>query len=560
MTVAIDLATGGDDAGVRRLVRTQAMPGRVRLSFCREPDFSTGCAVTGDEYRILVARSVPDGSVVGVACRAARRVFLNGLEQRIGYLGQLRVDERYRGRWLVSRGFAMLEAMHRADPLPAYLASIVDGNDDAAGILVRKPRRGFPRFREVARIVTLAVRVRRAARGARPTCDDTAPPIAEVAEFLQREGLRRQLSSVWTGEALERLASYGLTSENIRVARRNGAIAGVVALWDQSAYSSRSSAATRDGCVPRRRCCRVPERRSEARTPRSSRLPTTTRSCSTRCCATSAHGRPHAGSITCSWGSTCATRSWTSRARIRTSRIPAACTWLRGRTETSVMNGSMIVPRTSTSRRSDAPSRLAGTMVPVAAVTLSERHEMYALLRSYFVGTTRGRFESDLREKEAVILLRDEASGQVRGFSTFTRMAPLANVVAFFSGDTISRSRVLGGNRPDPHLGFDGIRGGGAHCRVRCGRVGVLVPHLVRIQDVALPPAVLPRVLPEHGRADAAARAPGFSTRSASSASATSTSPTSASSASGIRRHSGAASRRSRKSACAIRVLRSLRA
>jgi len=76
-------------------------------------------------------------------------------------------------------------------------------------------------------------------------------------------------------------------------------------------------------------------------------------------------------------------------------------------------------------------------MVPVAAVTWSERHEMYALLRRYFVGTTRGRFESDLREKEAVILLRDEASGQVRGFSTFTRMAPLANVVAFFSGDTI---------------------------------------------------------------------------------------------------------------------------
>jgi len=236
MTVAIELATGGDDAGVRRLVRTQAMPGRVRLSFCREPDFSTGCAVTGDEYRILVARSVPDGDVVGVACRAARRVFLNGLEQRIGYLGQLRVDERYRGRWLVSRGFAMLEAMHRADPLPAYLASIVDGNDDAAGILVRKPRRGFPRFREVARIVTLAVRVRRAARGARPTCDDTSPPIVEVADFLQREGRRRQLSSVWTGEALDRLASYGLTSENIRVARTNGAIAGVVALWDQSAY------------------------------------------------------------------------------------------------------------------------------------------------------------------------------------------------------------------------------------------------------------------------------------------------------------------------------------
>jgi hypothetical protein len=76
-------------------------------------------------------------------------------------------------------------------------------------------------------------------------------------------------------------------------------------------------------------------------------------------------------------------------------------------------------------------------MVPVAEVTLSERHEMYALLRTYFDGTTRERFEADLREKEAVILLRDDASGQVQGFSTFARMTPQPGIVAFFSGDTI---------------------------------------------------------------------------------------------------------------------------
>jgi hypothetical protein len=98
------------------------------------------------------------------------------------------------------------------------------------------------------------------------------------------------------------------------------------------------------------------------------------------------------------------------------------------------MNRSMHAPCTSISRRSD---RLTGTLAPIAAVTLSERHEMYALLRTYFDGTTRARFEADLREKEAVILLRDERSGQVQGFSTFTRMTPRPGVVAFFSGDTI---------------------------------------------------------------------------------------------------------------------------
>jgi hypothetical protein len=101
------------------------------------------------------------------------------------------------------------------------------------------------------------------------------------------------------------------------------------------------------------------------------------------------------------------------------------------------MNHSIRAPRPSTSPPCEARNRLAGTMVPVASITLGERHEMYALLRAYFNGTTRERFEADLREKEAVILLRDGWAGRVQGFSTFTRMTVGDSVVAFFSGDTI---------------------------------------------------------------------------------------------------------------------------
>src|SRR5919197_2838896 len=238
MNVVVDFAQPRDDAGIRRLVETQAMPGRVRVTFCREPDFSTGCAVTGEEFRILVAR-VADDEIVAVACRSVRRVFLNGREQRIGYLGQLRVHERWRGRWLVSRGFAALEALDRADPLPAYLASIVEGNHDAVGVLVNRRRRTFPVFREAARYVTLAVRVGRPIRQERTreeVVHGSADQLVDIANFLNAEGRRRQLSSVWTIEALARLEAYGLARDDFRIARRNGQLVGVMALWDQSAY------------------------------------------------------------------------------------------------------------------------------------------------------------------------------------------------------------------------------------------------------------------------------------------------------------------------------------
>ncbi len=239
MTGTVGLAVPADDEQIRGLVRRHAMPGRVSLAFEREPDFSLGCAVTGDQYQIVVARAPDTGEIVGVACRSIRHVFVNGHPHRIGYLGQLRVDERFRGRWLISRGFSLLAGMDRADPVPAYLASIVDGNDEATGVLVRRRRRAFPAFHEVAKYRTLALslgRPRRRRAGEAVVTAGSADQLPEFCRFLRTEGARRQFFPVWSEERLRDLAALGLRMEDIRIARRHGAIVGAMGLWDQSAY------------------------------------------------------------------------------------------------------------------------------------------------------------------------------------------------------------------------------------------------------------------------------------------------------------------------------------
>jgi hypothetical protein len=239
MALQVELATPADDPAIRGLCRRETVPGHISLAYEREPDFSLGCRVTGDTFQVLVARERHSGQIAGVACRSTRHVFVNGAPRRLGYLGQLRIGMQFRGRWLVSRGFAMLRQLHEQDPVPAYLASIVDGNREAAEILVRKSRKSFPSFQRIAELHTLAISVGRPKRilqGDFSLSSASQDGLGEIANFLRKYGSRQQFFPVWTEDSLSELSSLGLNAENIRVLRRNGEIVAVGAVWDQSSY------------------------------------------------------------------------------------------------------------------------------------------------------------------------------------------------------------------------------------------------------------------------------------------------------------------------------------
>lgn len=239
MPVLVDLARAEDDESIRALLRRQAVPGPVSVTLQREPSFFDGCAVTGTDHKVVVAREASEGRVVGVACRSTRHVFLNGRPGRVGYLGHLRVADGFHGRWLVSRGFSLLRRLDAEDPLPLYLAAVVDGNDEATGVLITRRRKSFPQFREAACYRTLAIPAgppKPALAGREEIVPGSRDQVPAIARFLQTEGRRRQLFSIWTESALEAMGALGLRLEDMRVAWRDGSIVGVVGLWDQNAF------------------------------------------------------------------------------------------------------------------------------------------------------------------------------------------------------------------------------------------------------------------------------------------------------------------------------------
>jgi hypothetical protein len=225
--VAFALATRDDDAGIRRLLATNAVPGRIRIRYEREPDYFAGIATMG-ETQVLVARV--DGRVVGVACRSVRARSINGDHADVGYLGQLRIDPQFRGRWLVLRGFRMLHELHRQSPPRGYITTIVEGNEEAEGVLVRRARGPMPRYRKIDRLITLVL----PASGA--SVAPASRPLAEIVAFLDREGRRKNFSPVYDEASFRDGTTRGFDPRDFIVIERDGVIAGVAGLWDQSAY------------------------------------------------------------------------------------------------------------------------------------------------------------------------------------------------------------------------------------------------------------------------------------------------------------------------------------
>lgn len=79
-------------------------------------------------------------------------------------------------------------------------------------------------------------------------------------------------------------------------------------------------------------------------------------------------------------------------------------------------------------------------IIPPADLTLSERDAMFALMDRNYENMQRDRFESDLSGKDWVILLTDEVTGGVCGFSTQVLLPVSVDGLAVrcvFSGDTI---------------------------------------------------------------------------------------------------------------------------
>lgn len=232
----IDVAGDGDEAEIRRLLRESAFAGQVSLSLEREPDSRLAAKIEGDTHESLVARERRSGLVAGIAARSIRAAFVNGAPSRVAYLGQLRIDARFRrSRGLLEAGFDVCRRSHGG---LLHLAAIVEDNAPARRLLARRLP-GWPRFDVIDTLVTVAIPVRFAGAmaaagvelrpGSRERRDD-------ILACLARNGRRYQFYPEWTREHFDGPRLRGLRDRDFIVGLSGGRTIGCLAVWDQRGF------------------------------------------------------------------------------------------------------------------------------------------------------------------------------------------------------------------------------------------------------------------------------------------------------------------------------------
>lgn len=216
------------------------MDGDMKITLEREPciDFANG--IEGDRTDVLVARPGPDEAPVAMGACSLLTSYVNGVPTRVGYLGQLRIQQNHRARaGILRRGYAALRNLAGSmEHATLFITTIVADNLSARRVL-EAGLPGLPRYRPLGDVLSLTFSTapRRSDTAQSEVCAARAEDLSEIAECLRRYGERFQFAPRWTQtDLVSSKRARDLRPEDFLVARSGSRIVGCLACWDQREF------------------------------------------------------------------------------------------------------------------------------------------------------------------------------------------------------------------------------------------------------------------------------------------------------------------------------------
>jgi hypothetical protein len=236
-----ELSRPQDDEDLKRLYAATPMDGDVRVRLEHDPAVLRQANSLDDLHQTIVCRDRLDGRIIGAGSRHVSTRYVNGQPQPVGYLGGLRCLPEHRSRGLVARGYSFLKELHQDQRTDFYLTTIAADNDSAQQVLLGG-RAGLPHYTRIGQLCTLLCPSR--AGGGRRADDGLAIRSARaddlpgITELIRQSGPDRQFFPEYHADDFQDRQGtlHGLELEKILVAHRDGQLAGLLAIWDQSEF------------------------------------------------------------------------------------------------------------------------------------------------------------------------------------------------------------------------------------------------------------------------------------------------------------------------------------
>ena len=236
---AITLAERGDDAELRSLLRENPMNGSMQVTFEREPDFFSACAIRGPFHQVGVGRDLESGRIVGLGTRSIAHAFVNGRPVPFGWLSDLRLQPAYRGGTLVARGYRFLRGLH-ADRRTDLYGTVIFHDNQTALRTIAATRAGLPAYHDLGVIRCPGINLGRRKPVIAADCDIVRGRrefLPEIVACLNRNNSRKQFAPVHDVESFIHGNRWkDFQPSDFYVACRDNKVIGVLGKWDQSAF------------------------------------------------------------------------------------------------------------------------------------------------------------------------------------------------------------------------------------------------------------------------------------------------------------------------------------
>lgn len=235
-----EAATAATEPQLRKLLRDNPLSGAIRVSLEREPNAFHAARTSGDRFQLLLTLAGERRDVIASGGRFELTAYVNGIEQQIGYFGELRADGGLKQRRkLLLDSYRAMRRFHEAGQVPFYLTTITADNA-AARRLLEAGLGDMPTYRPLESMVTFTIPARAGARRRRlprQIVNSTASPLADVAKMMVQRGPAYQFHPVWSEDILRsRDRCRGLSPEDYFLCRDGEELLGCLALWDQRSF------------------------------------------------------------------------------------------------------------------------------------------------------------------------------------------------------------------------------------------------------------------------------------------------------------------------------------